>query len=466
MNPFKSSLYWRLLIWFCAANLLVLVLSSFLTQRFIEYSSAVEIDWTALAQDANQQYESGGIPALAQWRSEQRHQGIDATLYENGEPLIPIRLPASVKAVLSESMAAGHDLVIQPRPRMYLAVTQLTGRHGKARQFVAMSRTHQRVRPQTRSTILLGVQLALSLVFVGLIGWWLARSVARPVEALRNATRRMAAGELSTRVGRIRGTRYNELAQLARDFDAMAERIEALVAHDRRVLQDLSHELRSPLARLQLILDMAQRSDDRAAAAAYFEQAETEIIRLDRMTGEMLALSRLEGGIPGLAFDELDLVELSHAGTQQAQLEASAVGVVLQLQAPDKPVLVVGSAQLIARAIDNLLGNAIKFSSRGGTAQLIISVTGCVAEIAVEDNGPGVREAELDSLFRPFFRGSNAASAEGHGLGLAIVQRVVTIHGGELSASNRDSGGLRVSMRLPLTAAGAPPVPTPSRAAG
>jgi two-component system OmpR family sensor kinase len=129
-------------------------------------------------------------------------------------------------------------------------------------------------------------------------------------------------------------------------------------------------------------------------------------------------------------------------------------------------VLVVGSAQLIARAIDNLLGNAIKFSSRGGTAQLIISVTGCVAEIAVEDNGPGVREAELDSLFRPFFRGSNAASAEGHGLGLAIVQRVVTIHGGELSASNRDSGGLRVSMRLPLTAAGAPPVPTPSRAAG
>jgi two-component system OmpR family sensor kinase len=457
MNPLKSSLYWRLLIWFCAANLLVLVISSFLTQRFIEYSTAVEIDWSALAQDANQQYESGGIPALAQWRAEQRHQGIDATLYENGEPLIPIRLPSSVSSVLSESIAAGHDLVIQPRPRMYLAVTQLTGSDGKARQLVAMSRTHVRVRPQTRSTILLGVQLALSLLFIGLIGWWLARSVARPVEALRNATRRMAAGELSTRVGRIRGTRYNELTQLAHDFDAMAERIEALVAHDRRVLQDLSHELRSPLARLQLILDLAQRSDDAVAAAAYFEQAEIEIARLDRMTGEMLALSRLEGGIPGLACDELDLVELARASTRQSQLEASAAGITLQLQAPEQPVRMVGSAQLIERAIDNLLGNAIKFSPRGGAVRLTVSVTNRIADISISDSGPGVPEAELDSLFRPFFRGSNAASAEGHGLGLAIVQRVVKIHRGELSVSNREGGGLRVSMRLPLTAAATPP---------
>lgn len=456
MNPFKSSLYWRLLIWFCAANLLVLVFSSFLTQRFIEYTSAVEIDWSALAQDANQQYERGGIPALAQWRTEQRHQGIDATLYQGGDPLIPMRLPPSVRSLLVESIGAGHDLVIQPRHGMYLAVTQINGSDGRVRQLVAMSRTHQRVRPQTRSTILLGVQLALSLVFIGLIGWWLARSVARPVEALRNATRRMAAGELSTRVGRIRGTRYNELAQLAHDFDAMAERIEALVAHDRRVLQDLSHELRSPLARLQLILDLAQRSEDEKAAAAYFEQAETEIARLDRMTGEMLALSRLEGGIPGMERDELDLVELARASTQQAQLEASAAGITLQLHAPDQAVPMLGSAQLIERAIDNLLGNAIKFSPRGSTVQVTVSVDGWTAEVAVADSGPGVPEAELDSLFRPFFRGSNAASAEGHGLGLAIVQRVVKIHAGELAAVNRDGGGLQVSMRLPLASAPLP----------
>lgn len=450
MNPFKSSLYWRLLLWFCAANLLVLVFSSFLTQRFIEYSTAVEIDWSALAQEANQSYESGGVQSLVEWRSQQRHDGIDATLYENGEPLVPMRLPPSVRPLLAESINAGHDLVIQPRRGFYLAVTQITGGDGHSRQLVAMSRTHARVRPKTRSKILLGVQLALSLVFIGLIGWWLARSVARPVEALRNATRRMATGELSTRVGRIRGTRYNELTQLAHDFDAMAERIEALVAHDRRVLQDLSHELRSPLARLQLILDLAQRSADSSEAAGYFEQAETEIIRLDRMTGEMLALSRLEGGIPGMACEQLDLVELARQSTQQAQLEATASGIALRLDAPEHPVSLYGSAQLIERAIDNLLGNAIKFSSKGGTVLLSVAQEKDFAEIAVSDTGPGVPEDELESLFRPFYRGSNAASTEGHGLGLAIVQRIVKIHGGELSASNRDGGGLRVSMRLPV----------------
>lgn len=454
MNPFKSSLYWRLLLWFCAANLLVLVLSSFLTQRFIEYTTAVEIDWSALAQDANQHYESGGIQALAQWRSQQRHDGIEATLYENGEPLVPMRLPSSVRPLLAESINAGHDLVIQPRRGFYLAVTQINGSDGHSRQLVAMSRTHARVRPKARAKILLGVQLALSLVFIGLIGWWLARSVARPVEALRNATRRMASGELSTRVGRIRGTRYNELAQLAHDFDAMAERIEALVAHDRRVLQDLSHELRSPLARLQLILDLAQRSADASEAATYFEQAETEIIRLDRMTGEMLALSRLEGGIPGMACEQLDLVELARQSMQHAQLEATAGGITLRLDAPEHAISLYGSTQLIERAIDNLLGNAIKFSSNGGVVVLSVTLANGFADIAVSDTGPGVPEAELESLFRPFFRGSNAASTEGHGLGLAIVQRVVKIHGGELSASNRVGGGLRVSMRLPLSMAG------------
>lgn len=450
MNPFKSSLYWRLLLWFCAANLLVLVFGSFLTQRFIEYTTAVEIDWSALAQDANQQYERGGIPALSEWRSQQRRQGVDATLYENGMPLVPIRLPRSVRSLLPESIAAGHDLVIRPRHGMYLAVTQVTADDGHARQLVAMSRTHAWVRPKTRSKILLGVQLALSLVFIGLIGWWLARSVARPVEALRHATRRMASGELSTRVGRIRGTRYNELTQLAHDFDAMAERIEALVAHQRRVLQDLSHELRSPLARLQLILDLAQRSAEPSEAADYFDQAETEIARLDRMTGEMLALSRLEGGIPGIACEELDLVEFARESMQQAQLEATAGGIALQLDAPGQSIVVQGSAQLIERAIDNLIGNAIKFSADGGQVFVAVSLAGRFAEVSVSDTGPGVPEAELGVLFRPFFRGSNAASAEGHGLGLAIVQRVVKIHGGELAASNREGGGLRVSMRFPL----------------
>ncbi len=456
MNPFKSSIYWRLLLWFCAANLLVLFLGSFLTQRFIEYTTAVEINWTALAHDANQSYESGGAPALAAWVAQQRHEGIDATLYENGQPLSPVRLPPSIRESLPAWFDAGRDILLQPRPGLYLSVQQITGSGGQARHLVVLSRTHTRLRPQTRAKILLAVQLTLSLLFIGLVGWWVARSVARPVEALRRATRRMAAGELSTRVGRQGGMAHDELAQLAHDFDAMAERIEALVAHDRRVLQDLSHELRSPLARLQLILDLAQHSADPAQAAAYFHQAETEIARLDRMTGEMLALSRLEGGIPGMSCENLDLVELARAGLAQAELAAHVRRIELRLVSAGAPIVVFGSAPLLERALDNLIANAIKFSSEGGEIELRLHEAEGMAEVSVLDRGPGVPEAELESLFRPFFRGSNAARADGHGLGLAIVQRVAKIHGGVLHAGLRDGGGLEVHLRLPLARSDAP----------
>ncbi|MEW9572634.1 sensor histidine kinase [Rhodanobacter sp. Si-c] len=454
MNPFKSSLYWRLLLWFCAVNLLVLVLGGFLTRRFVEYTTAVEIDWSALAQSADQTYEQGGAPALAQWIERQRHDGVEATLFEDGQPLQPIRLPASVWHSLPAMLSADRGMVLRPwrgqYQSVYVAVQPVAGADGHVRQLVAMSRSHMRLRPQTREKILLGVQFALSLLCIGLVGWWVARSVAKPVQALREATRRMAAGELSTRVDHPGGASRDELVQLAGDFDAMAERIEALVTHDRRVLQDLSHELRSPLARLQLILDLAQRSDDSAAAERYFRQAEQEIARLDRMTGDMLALSRMEGGLPGMERERLDLAELARDSLRQATLEADARHIDLHWLPASGPVEVVGSPVLLERALGNLISNAIKYSPEGGRVELAVRVVAGQAECVVRDHGPGVLEDELDSLFRPFFRGSNAARADGHGLGLAIAQRVAKAHGGEILARNGDGDGLEVKLRLPV----------------
>ncbi|WP_426661116.1 HAMP domain-containing sensor histidine kinase [Rhodanobacter aciditrophus] len=454
MNPFKSSLYWRVLLWFCAVNLLVLVLGGFLTRRFIEYTTEVEIDWSALAQAADQAYRQGGAPALAQWSARQRHEGIEATLFENGRPLAPIRLPPSVWDELPPMLAADRGLVLRPWRGLYVyvAVQPVTGADGQLRQLVAMSRSHTRLRPQTREKILLGVQLALSLLFIGLVGWRVARSVAKPVQALREATRRMAAGELSARVDRPGGATRDELVQLAGDFNAMAERIEALVAHDRGVLQDLSHELRSPLARLHLILDLAQRSASAAEAEPYFRQAEREIVRLDRMTGDMLALSRMEGGLPGMERERLDLAELARDGLRQASLEADARHIRLQWLAAGAPVEVVGTPVLLERALGNLISNAIKYSPEGGSVEVAVHAAGGQAECVVRDHGPGVPDAELPSLFRPFFRGSNASRAEGHGLGLAIAQRVAKAHGGEILARNAGGGGLEVRLRLPLAA--------------
>ena len=449
MNPFRSSLYWRLLIWFCVANLLVLLLGGLLTRGFIEYTTAREINWVALAQGADQAYESGGAAALADWSEQQRHEGIEATLYEKGAALYPIHLHASIESSLPGWLDANRDIVLQPWPGIYVAVQQVTGDDGQVRQLVAFSRTHTRLNPQTRQTILLSIQLVLSLLCIGLLGWWVARSVAKPVEALRDATRRMAAGELSTRVGRQGGMAHDEIAQLAYDFDAMAERIEALVAHDRGVLQDLSHELRSPLARLHLILDFAQRSSSAAEADSYFRQAEQEIGRLDRMTGEMLTLSRLEGGIPGMNRERLELLELIRGCIARAELEAGARKIQLHLVS-SQPVTVLGSALLVERALDNLIANAIKFSPEGGSVELAVREGKNVAELSISDRGPGVPDGELEFLFRPFFRGSNAARADGHGMGLAIVQRVVQVHGGDIYACNGMRGGLEVHLQLPL----------------
>ncbi|MBD8871859.1 HAMP domain-containing sensor histidine kinase [Rhodanobacter sp. DHB23] len=455
MNPFKSSLYWRLLLWFCAVNLLVLVLGGFLTRRFVEYTTAVEIDWAALAQSAEQAYDQGGPAGLADWSSQQRHEGVEATLFQDGQPLRPVWLPPSILASLPGMLATNRSLVLRPWRGllMYVAVEPVVGADGRQRQLVAISRTRTRLPPQARERILLAVQCALSLLFIGLVGWWVARSVAKPVQALRAAAQRMAAGELSARVDHPGGAAHDELAQLAGDFDAMAERIEALVTHDRRVLQDLSHELRSPLARLQLIIDLAQRSADPVAAERYFRQAEQEIARLDRMTGDMLALSRMEGGLPGMERERLDFAELAHDGVRQAALEADARRIDLQWRhAAGGPIDVVGTPVLLERALGNLISNAIKYSPEGSRVEVSVQAAGGQAECLVRDQGPGVPEAELGSLFRPFFRGSNAARAEGHGLGLAIAQRVARAHGGEILARNAGDGGLEVRLRLPVAA--------------
>jgi two-component system, OmpR family, sensor kinase len=448
-SPFRSPLFWRLLIFFCIANLLVLVLGSWLTSRFIAFSAEQGVDWPSLAQSAEDAYDNGGQAGLDDWVQQQHAGGIEATLYENGVPLRDIRLPLAMRESLPQWLATGHRVELNPFPGFFVAVEPVTGNDGHVRQLVGVSSSRARIPRHMREKILLGVQLGLSLLLIGGIGWWVARSVSRPVEAMRDATRKMAAGEFTTRVDKRWSNAHDELGQLARDFNGMAERIDVLVAHDRAVLQDLSHELRSPLARLHLILDLAQHSADPNEAAAHFKHAEQEIARMDRMTAEMLALSRLEGGLPGMERETVDVTELTRERLSAAKLEAEARAVQLHM-ADSAPATVWGSGILLERALDNVIANAIKFSSGEGRVDVSVVHHHDQVEVCVRDHGPGVPDEELNLLFRPFFRGTNAVHASGHGLGLAIVQRVMQVHGGDVAARNGDGGGLEVTMRLPF----------------
>lgn len=469
-----SRLYLRLLLWFVLANVATLMVSVFVTERIARYNYGDDPDWAALAEEANDAYINQGSSGLIAWIEQQRRRGIEAALYENekslgGRTMPMLRRPPSL--LFSEepderdrpppengeggppppaSIAIGgvSSFIHAGPPRRLITIGQaVTGRDGITRQLVAMRRPRP---PFPGMQIVWATQIAVSLLVIGVVGWWIARTIARPVAAVREAARRFASGDLAARVPARYTQSGDEVGDLARDFDRMAERIETLVTSERGVLQDVSHELRSPLARLHLLLDLAQRSPPHEAAA-HFTRAEHEISRLDQLIGQALALSRLESDLPGADRLSFDLSALLRARLEDWQLEAGARDVGLELVELPQGLLIAGSEELVGRAIDNLLANAIKFSDDGGRVQVALSRRAGEIEIRVRDHGPGVPEEDLPRLFRPFFRGTNAVRAEGHGLGLAIVQRVVTAHRGSVSAVNSPGGGLEVVFRLPAT---------------
>lgn len=285
-----------------------------------------------------------------------------------------------------------------------------------------------------------------SLVSAALLAW----HFAKPIRRLRQAFDDVAAGKLDTRIGPT-GKRGDELTDLGRDFDRMAHRLESVLQAQRQLLHDVSHEMRSPLARLQAAIGLARQRPDRVDT--WLDRIEHESTRMDGMIGEVLALARLDGGADPASQDEISLDELARQVADDARFEAQASGKSVTLQA-DGPVTVRGNTELLHSAIENVVRNALKHTAAGSevTVQVASDSAGKQATVTVCDHGPGVPEAELELIFRPFQRGSQNGNLPGHGLGLAIADRVVRNHGGVITARNRDGGGLCVEIVLPLGA--------------
>ena len=293
------------------------------------------------------------------------------------------------------------------------------------------------------------------LVVGGLLCFALARHISRPLVSLAGAANALAAGRLSTRVGNRIAKRRDEVGRLARDFDRMAERIEALVGGQRRLLGDVSHELRSPLARLTVAAGLARR-DAPAAAAEYFDRIETETARLDRLIEQLLVLARIESGLDDELRGSVNLTELVHEVVSDGEFEARAAGKRVTLTASDGIVLH-GRADLLRSAVENIVRNAIRYTAPGASVEVALQRNGerpdPHATLSVRDHGPGVPEGAVKDLFRRFWRaeGPEAQPPEGAGLGLAIADSVVRIHGGTIAAANATGGGLSVTIDLPVT---------------
>ncbi|MYM36698.1 HAMP domain-containing protein [Duganella sp. FT94W] len=290
----------------------------------------------------------------------------------------------------------------------------------------------------------LAAAVVASLLFAVLLAWYFSR----PIRALREAFNAAAHGDLAPRFEGAGGKRGTELNDLGRDFDIMTARLRSLIDGQTRLLHDVSHELRSPLARLQAAIGLAHQQPEKWSAS--MERIERESVRMDKLVGELLTLARLEAGAIKAAQEEISMTDLLCQIADDASYEAASQQRSV-VREGDADVQVTGQPELLGRAIENVVRNAIKHSPEGGVVQLQVSMQPDARQllISVLDRGPGVSPADLDTIFQPFYRASNA-SAEGHGLGLAIAQHVIEAHGGSIKASNRAGGGLCVEMRLPV----------------
>lgn len=292
------------------------------------------------------------------------------------------------------------------------------------------------------------------LLISGLVCYWLAMYVTRPVIRLREATRRFAAGELAVRIGEDVGRGSDEFSELYNDFDRMAERIESLMTLQRQLLSDISHELRSPLARLNVAAELARQQAGPDAEKA-LNRIEKESELLNVMIGQLLTLTRFESGIGTMEMGPVDLAALLQQIASDADFEARGSNRTVQLL-ESAACSISGKGELLRRAIENVVRNAIRYTGEGTSVEIRLRqmTAGPIpyAEITVRDRGRGVPEAELPHLFRPFYRVSDSRERKtgGTGLGLAIAERAVKLHRGDVKASNAPYGGLIVTISLPL----------------
>ncbi|HNR91700.1 MAG TPA: ATP-binding protein [Dokdonella sp.] len=314
--------------------------------------------------------------------------------------------------------------------------------------FVAAAEGSLILRAITRGPVGGWMQIVLALVVSAIVGALLAWTVAAPLARIRASARRFAEGDLDARVGELRFGGSTEMTALAGEFDRMAERIKALVENNRRLVRDVSHELRSPLARLRVALELA-RGQGAAAVEASFERIERESDRLESMLAQAIELSRLETGIEPRR-EHIALDELVEDVIANADYEGGPRGRKVAFVTRE-PIALDGVRDALMSAVENIVRNALAYTADNSSVEVTLQGEGGDAVLRIRDHGPGVAEADLPRIFEPFYRtdAARARSSGGTGLGLAIAFRAIANHRGTVVARNADGGGLEVVIRLP-----------------
>ena len=298
------------------------------------------------------------------------------------------------------------------------------------------------------------MRITLALIVSGLNCYLLTRYLTRPILRLRSVSQQISAGQLSARADAALESRRDEMGDLVRDFNSMATTTETLISSQRQLLYDVSHELRSPLARLNVALDLLRR---RVGEVPALNRMEIDLQRLNETIGRLLTVAKLEASSTLQNSARVDLLDLVSSIAADADFEAQERGSRVEV-AESADLAVLGDPSLLRSAIENVLRNALRFTAPGTPVEVLLqaapALNGDEAVIVVRDHGPGVPPEELTRIFKPFYRlfASGGNDSNGAGLGLAIAERIVRLHGGRICATNIEGGGLRVEIILPRMA--------------
>ena len=441
------SLFWKIFFWFWTAMLILTAAVAWTTyqMRDIEGENIMGQAYRQFRENSNGAaiaLERQGIEGLKQWLSQSEHRK-SVQLYVfgfDGHQRYGSELPDHLRHFIN----AGQGRMEGPQPH-WLIIRVIQPPNDLPYQLIATFK-----RPNPLRLLFTPSRIVIALLVSGLVCFWLARHITRPITRLRLATQKLSQGNLDVRVGGELGRRQDELASLGADFDRMAEQLQTLLLSQQRLIRDVSHELRSPLARLQVALELA-RKRTHGEANNELNRIELEAERLNELIGQVLALARMETRSRELNRHDTDLRQLIETIVDDAQFEAQANQrhVVFASAAPCRLAV---DVQLLHSAIENIIRNAIKYTATDSIVEVRLETTEDHVRISIRDHGPGVDENRLQDLFKPFVRLSEARERDsgGYGLGLAIADHAIRLHDGRIMAQNCADGGLMITIELPL----------------
>lgn len=446
-------LFWRIFALFWAATVVLIVAIAWSSSYTYENEKIPGLDITRFESTLNEQLRGagralreGGLPALRVVTQVALRRGIGVFVFDaNNRDILGRVVPAQTVESIAQAVPDAQGLHADRR-----RISQIVMPDGTSYTGVAEYQYSPLLRMLYRRPNVFWVQIVLASIISAIFSFMLAAYIATPLSRIRASARRVASGDFDARVGHLPFGRSAEMLMLASEFDQMAARLKELVEGQRRLIRDVSHEMRSPLARQRVALELARAQIPPGDATLQLERIERESERLEEMIAQAIQLSRMEmsplSKIENVALDTL-VADIAADAAFEAQAQHCSLVI-----AQTAPLLVRAEHDLLASAIENVVRNAVNYTSPESTVRIHLDRIDSHARLRVIDAGPGVPPADCSRIFEPYFRTDSARQRKsgGSGLGLAIAKRAIERQGGHIRALNVATVGLEVEILLPL----------------